>query len=121
MSTWLFRMGVLYLSIGVVLGNVMGASKDFTLHPLHAHLNLLGFAVMFLAALWYRAVPAASTTRLAKAHFWIHQIVFPIQMGALAVYLNGNPAVDPALGIASMVMGVGILCFALNVWRHAKV
>ncbi len=120
MSKWLLRMAVLYLFVGVVLGNVMGAGHDYTLRPLHAHLNLLGFVVMFLAGLWYRAEPAASASRLAKAHFWIHQIVYPIQMLMLALYLGGNTAVDPVLGITSMLMALAILCFGLNVWKYAR-
>ena len=117
MSNWLFRMGVLYLVVGVILGNVMGATHDYTLHPLHAHLNLLGFAIMMLAGLWFRAVPAASASRLAKAYFWIHQLVFPIQMAGLFVFLKGNAAADVVLGPSSAIMGIGILCLAINVWK----
>jgi len=120
MSNWLFRMGTLYIVIGVILGNVMGASGDFALHPLHAHLNLLGFAVMMLAGLWFRAVPAATSGMMAKAYFWIHQLVFPVQMALLYLLLKGNEAVDPALGIASVIMGVGILCLAINVWQNTR-
>lgn len=120
MSNWLMRMAVVYLAIGVALGVGMGASHNVALAPLHAHLNLLGFVVMMLAGLWFRAVPAAASSGLARAYFWIHQIVYPVQMLMLFLFLSGNTAVDPVLGLTSALMGIAILCLAVTVWRHTK-
>lgn len=120
MSNWLMRMAFVYLVIGVVLGNVMGATHNVALAPLHAHLNLLGFVVMMLAGLWFRVVPAAASGGLARAYFWIHQIVYPVQMLMLFLFLSGKTAVDPVLGLTSALMGLGILCLAVNVWGHTK-
>lgn len=72
MSSWFLRLAVPYFALGVLLGNIMGASHDLTLTPVHALLNLLGWASLFLFGLWYRVMPAAATTRLAKAQFWQH-------------------------------------------------
>lgn len=118
MSNWFLRLAVLYFALGVLLGNIMGASHDFTLTPVHAHLNLLGWASLFLFGLWYRVMPTAATTRLAKAHFWLHNIGLPIQMVALTVFIKGNTAAEPVLGAASAVIGIGVLCFAVNLWQH---
>lgn len=120
MSNWLMRMAVVYLTIGVALGIGMGASQNFALAPLHAHLNLLGFVVMMLAGLWFRAVPAAASGALARAYFWIHQVVYPVQMLALFLFLGGNTAIDTVLALTSALMGLAILCLALNVWGHTK-
>ena len=118
MSNWFLRIAVLYLIAGVSLGIVMGASGDHSLHPLHAHINLLGFVLMTLFGLFYRVVPAAAETTLAKVHFWIYVPANLIQLVTLTLLLKGNAAVDPVLGLASLLVGVAILCFAAVVWRH---
>ena len=62
----LFRISVSLGLIGIILGIVMGIRQDFVLMPAHAHLNLLGFVTMFLSALYYRAVPEAAASGLAR-------------------------------------------------------
>ena len=37
-------IGALYLVIGMLLGIVMGMHQDFTLAPVHAHIDLVGFS-----------------------------------------------------------------------------
>ena len=118
MSNWFLRIAVLFLICGVVPGNVMGATGDHSLHPWHAHLNLLGFVLMTLFGLFYRMVPAAAQTWLAKVHFSLYVPAVLVQMVTLPLLLRGNAAVDPVLGIASVVVGVAILCFAVVVWQH---
>lgn len=117
MGNRFLRMAVLYIVVGVTLGIVMATSKDFTMRPVHAHLNLLGWASMALFGLWYRSAPAASETGLAKFHFWVHNIALPIQMTTLAMELTGNESVGPILGASSIAIGIGFLCFAINLWK----
>ncbi|KPK04427.1 MAG: cytochrome c oxidase [Betaproteobacteria bacterium SG8_39] len=118
MGNRFLRLAVVYAVLGVTLGIVMAGSHDFTFRPVHAHLNLLGWASMALFGLWYRSAPAAGETRLAKAHFWMHNIALPIQMITLAMFYSGNTAVEPVLALASVVIGVGFVCFAINLWKH---
>ena len=118
MGNRFLRLAVLYILIGVSMGIFMAASHNYTLKPVHAHLNLLGWATMALFGLWYRSCPSSSDTRLAKVHFWLHNIALPIQMVTLMMFLNGNTAIEPVLAGASVVMGVGLICFAVNLWKH---
>lgn len=118
MGNRFLRLAVIYVLLGVTLGIVMAASHNFTFKPVHAHLNLLGWASMALFGLWYRSAPAAAETRLAQVHFWLHNIALPIQMVTLSMYVSGNNAVEPVLGLASVVMGIGFVCFAINLWKH---
>lgn len=120
MSNWFLRLAVLYFVAGVALGIGMAASHDHALHPVHAHLNLLGWVSLSLFGLFYRAVPAAASSRLAQAHFWIYVPAHLVQMVFLTMYYRGNAAVEPALGLASVLVGVGILCFAAIVWQHTR-
>ena len=56
-STWL-RIAVVYFVLGVALGVVMGATNNFTLRPVHVHLNLLGWVSMALIGLIGHFYPA---------------------------------------------------------------
>jgi hypothetical protein len=120
MSNRFFRVAILYLLLGVSLGITMGASGDHSLFPLHAHLNLLGWVSMTLFGLFYRAFPDAAQTRLAKAHFWIYIPAHFVQMVLLGSLLRGNPGVEPALGAASVLVALAILCFAVVLWTHTS-
>src|SRR5467141_607086 len=59
-------LSVVVLLVGMLAGIVMGIQQDFALAPAHAHLNLIGGVLLFLFGLYYRLVPAAGTTTLAK-------------------------------------------------------
>jgi len=118
MGNWFLRIAVLYIIVGVALGIYMGASGDHSMHPVHAHLNLLGWVAMSLFGLFYRVVPAAAESTLAKVHFWIYVPAHFLQMVLLAMIYRGHGAVEQALGICSILVGVAFVCFAIVVWRH---
>jgi hypothetical protein len=46
--------------IGMFMDIAMGVRQNFALAPAHAHLNLLGFLMLFMAGLYYRIVPQAA-------------------------------------------------------------
>ncbi len=51
------------LVAGTTMGIVMGITHDFALAPVHAHLNLLGWASLALMGLTYRAWPELAERR----------------------------------------------------------
>lgn len=116
---WL-KLAVLYLMIGVTLGIIMGASQNFVLRSVHAHINLLGWATMALAGLIYSVFPQAGQSRLATIHFWLHNISLPVMLGSLALILLGNKQVIPLLGGAEIVAALGIITFAANIFVNLK-
>jgi hypothetical protein len=118
MSNWFLRIAMFYIIAGVALGIYMAASNNHLMHPVHAHLNLLGWVAMSLFGLFYRVIPEAAETRLAKTHFWIYVPSHFAQMVLLTLLYQGYPAVEPALGLFSILVGVAFLCFAVVVWRH---
>ena len=120
MAIRFIKIAVLYLAVGVSMGLYMGITQSFGLHPVHAHLNLLGWASLALCGLVYMAFPAAAETRLAKVHFWLHNLGLPPLMIALALLLSGNAAMEPVVGILSMVVGLGIFMFVINVWVSVR-
>jgi len=118
MSNWFLRLAVLYLIAGVGLGLQMAASNDHSMFPVHAHLNLLGWVSLALFGLFYRVVPAAATTTLAKLHFWIYVPAHFVQMVLLTMFFRGVKTIEPALGAVSMLVGVAIVMFAVVVWKN---
>lgn len=117
-SQWFLRLAVLYLIAGVSLGIFMAASHDHSMHPVHAHLNLLGWVTMGLFGLFYRAWPEAAASRLAKVHFWIYVPAHFVQMVSLAALFRGVTAIEPLLGAVSSLVGIAILIFAFTVWKY---
>ena len=111
------RLAVLYGIAGFGLGLFMSASGNHAMHPVHAHLNLLGWVTLALFGLYYRAWPAAAATGLAKAQFWLFVPAHFVQMVTLWLLLAGNPAVEPLLAASSLAVGAGFLCFAGVAWR----
>lgn len=118
MSNWFLRLAVLSLIAGVGLGLYMAASHNHTMFPVHAHLNLLGWVTLALFGLFYRVVPAAGATTLAKLHFWLYVPAYFVQMVLLALFFLGFAAVEPALAAASMLVGIAIVVFAVVLWKH---
>lgn len=118
-TTWL-KLAVVYLIVGVGLGIAMGATENFTLRPVHAHINLLGWATLALAGLIYSVYPDAGASRLAKIHFWLHNAAVPVMMGSLTMLLLGNPNVIPILVAAEFVAAAGVIVFACNVFLNVK-
>src|SRR5690349_6459834 len=73
-------LAALCLITGVSLGIAMGIAEEFQLAPLHAHINLVGWASLAIFGLVYKAYPALAQSRLGIAHFAcsaLAAIVFP--------------------------------------------
>ena len=62
-------LATVLLVCGAGLGIKMGVAEDFTLAPVHAHINLAGWASLALFGLTYRAYPQLAERRLALFHF----------------------------------------------------
>jgi cbb3-type cytochrome oxidase subunit 1 len=111
---WIFA-AIVYLCVGVALGVYMGASHDHSLFPVHAHVNLLGWVTLALIGVVYHFFPQAGTSRLASVQFWLHNVALVVMMGALAVYLKGNPAIEPLVAVGSIGLLVSVFLFGGNV------
>jgi cbb3-type cytochrome oxidase subunit 1 len=114
------KIAVAYLFLGALLGLGMGITQNFVLAPVHAHLLLLGWASLALAGLVYHLYPAASTTRLARTHFWLHNLGLPVFMVALGLLLSGREAAGPIVAVSASVVLVALAIFALNVLVNVK-
>lgn len=114
------KIAVVYLVVGAVLGLAMGISGKFVLAPVHAHLLLLGWASLALAGVVYHLHPAAAATRLARIHFWLHNLGLPLFMGSLALMLTGREWALPLTAGAATTVLVGLVLFAANVLVNVR-
>jgi hypothetical protein len=111
------QLAVLFGLIGMGLGVMMGKTQDFTLHAVHAHINLLGWVSMSLYGLVYRAVPKAAAGILPVIHFWLAVASYLVMMPALAMFYLGHKEMEMVLAVTSMTMWASMLLFAIIVWR----
>ncbi|WP_047155375.1 cbb3-type cytochrome c oxidase subunit I [Aneurinibacillus tyrosinisolvens] len=88
--------------------------------PSHAHINLLGWTSLALAGIIYYLFPAAAENKLAKVHFWLHNVGLPVMMIGLVVLESGNPAVEPVIAIGASLTSIGVICFVINVLVNVK-
>ena len=108
------------LLVGMLAGIMMGIAQNFTLAPAHAHLNLVGGVLLFLFGLYYRLIPAAGTTTLAKVQGWLHMvgaILFPL---GVAVVLLKGPSFEAAPIAGSLIVVAAMVLFAVIVFRSAR-
>ncbi len=118
-SSLLLRTSIVLALCGMIFGISMGIQQDFMLAPSHAHLNLVGFVMLFLAGLYYRVVPQAEASMLANIHAalaGIGAIVFPI--GIALVLARGQAFAPFAIG-GSLIVLAATLCFAVVVFRSS--
>ena len=115
-----YRLAIVYFVVATALGLYMGMTGSHGLIPVHAHLNLLGWASLALTGILYDRFPAATTTRLYPIHFWVYNVTLPVAMLTLALLLlRGNEALVPVVGIVSLVLFASIVVFAANIWRSS--
>jgi len=121
LSSLFLRLAVVFIVLGVCLGYWMGVTHDFTLSPVHAHTNLLGWVSMFLYGLFYRAVPGAAAGVLPKVHAMLAVAGLPIMMVGLTVQLLGVPSltglVPPMMIAGPTLVVLGMFVFAVIVFR----
>jgi heme/copper-type cytochrome/quinol oxidase subunit 1 len=115
----LVRIASLYLLVGLVLGLAMAVGKDFSLLSVHSHLLLLGWATLATTGIVYLVLPRCAGSRLAAAHFWLHNLGLPVMMASLAAEARGDSRAQPLIGVGSILVIVGLGLFTLNVLRNA--
>ena len=108
------------LVLGMVGGIAMGIAHDFTLGPAHAHLNLIGGVMLFLFGLYYRMIPAAGATPLARIQGGLHiagAVLFP---AGIALSITQGPAYMPVPVVGSLVVTAAVVLFGVIVVRTAR-
>lgn len=111
------RLGALSALVGMSLGVWMGANQEFVLRPVHAHINLIGFASMMLFGLFYRAFPAAGRGWMPMTHFALSVIGFLILMPSLTLMLLGRPLFVAGMIASEIMLVASIALFVVIVFK----
>lgn len=121
MANIFLRLSVLFVVLGVTLGYWMGATHNFTVSPVHAHINLLGWVSMFLYGLFYRVFPEAAVGVLPKLHLGLAATGLPIMMVGLTIQLLAIPGlmgfVPPMMIVGPTLVVLGMFVWAVIVFR----
>jgi hypothetical protein len=116
----MMRVGVLILVVGMLWGIEMGIRQNFALAPAHAHFNLVGGVLLFVFGLYYKLVPSAGGSALAKWQGWLHiagAILFP---AGVAVVIGKGEAFIALPIIGSLIVLVAVALFAMIVFRTSR-
>lgn len=113
-------IAVIYLLAGTSFGVVMGMTQALQYAPVHAHINLLGWATLALTGIIYKLYPAAAASRLGKVHFWSYNLSLPLLVVALYLYFSGNASLAPVMGILSIIVVLSLVTFAVNLFMNTK-
>ncbi len=120
MTVRLIKLAAIYLVLGMTLGIGMGLAEDHTLRGVHAHVNLLGWATLALAALVFHIFPQLARTRLATAWFWLYNLALPVALIALGFALYGDPLFEPVRNVGFTGVWLAGVLFAANVLIHLR-
>lgn len=120
MAVRLIQISVIYFVIGVILGLYMSMAHSGDLMPVHTHVNLLGWMSLALAGVIYTLYPQLQSTKLARTHFWLHNISLPVMMISLAFVLKGVEALSLLIPIGATVLVIAIILFTLNILLNLK-
>lgn len=123
-SFFFFTTGALFVLAGVGLGIWMGMHENFTLAPVHAHINLIGWASMGLMGAFYAVAGEAAPRKLGWVTWGLMTAGLAVLAPCLAILLLGDKSIAPVLGIGEMAVALAMLSFFVAVlitWsRSAK-
>lgn len=120
-SRMYFITAICFLVAGILVGLHMSITQDFAATGAHAHTNLLGWVTMAIFGTFHALNPRGAETRLAKAQYYVYTGGVLVMTPALYVLLTGNPSVEPVVAASSLVVFVGVLMFAVIVFRARAV
>lgn len=118
-STAFFAAASLFLLTGMGMGIYMGVNQDFSLTPVHAHVNLLGWATLGIYGAFYGLAKQGYSLRLAWAQVVLSTagaVMMPLGL-ALNIVIDENPAYHAITDVGVIVALVGLLIFVLCVFR----
>ena len=122
-SFFFFATGALFVMAGVSLGIWMGTNENFTLAPVHAHINLIGWASMGLIGTFFAVASDSAPRKLGWVSYALMTLGLLIMAPSLSLLLLGNKKVVPFLGISEIMVALGLLTFFVTVlitWSRSR-
>ena len=119
-SSLSFRLAVIFVIVGMAMGIGMAISRDHSIMPAHAHLNLLGWVSLFLFGIYYERRPALDASRLALIQVGLWSLGTVALTVAVAAIHLGYEAADPFAGVASLMVLGAMMLFGYFIFRPAS-
>jgi hypothetical protein len=120
-SELFFKTAIIFFLFGIAIGIKMGISGDHGAFPAHAHFNLLGWVTSAIFGGYYALNPAKAEKRLAMIHYGLYTLGLVVMLPPLYLkYAYAMDAVEPILGIGSLIVAAGVLVFAVIVFSSAE-
>ena len=117
-ATLHMRLAVVYALLGMGLGLAMAISGDYSLHPAHAHLNLVGFVICFLYGLYLRAYAGVPAGKLAWVQFGFAHVGAVVMSVGIAVIYGVSDELGHMIAPPGAIMAMlGMALFAVMVFR----
>ena len=116
-SSLSFRIAVLFVLTGMIVGVYMAASHNHALGQAHAHINLIGWVSLFLIGLFYERRPQLDKSAGARWQVIIYTIGAVVTNVSLAALLLGNAGAEPGAAAGSFVVLGSMFWFAWMVFR----
>jgi hypothetical protein len=110
-----FGAAVVYALGGMVLGMYMGASNDHSMAPVHAHINLLGWASLALMGAFYGLAGARTPAKLAWTNFGLSNLGNLMSLPMVALIQSGKPPIVPLLVGGEVAIVLGMLLFGVAI------
>ncbi len=112
-------LGLAWLLVGMVLGEVMGQSGDHAQLPTHAHIMLVGGVLSLAWGLLYRLLdlPARLIAGIQTLAHHLGTICMILALYMLYGGAGDEAALGPILGIAGMALMLSVLLMLLLVVR----
>lgn len=114
-SLLFMRLAVVFGLLGMGLGCYMGAKHDFSLAPVHAHINLVGWVTMFLAGLFYRDNPVGKSWG-AALHLLLATVGLVLLVGGIAGVVLGQSWAEAVAVVGSLTTITAMAVFTINVF-----
>ncbi|MFC3071232.1 hypothetical protein [Phenylobacterium soli] len=109
-----FGAAVVYALGGMVLGMYMGGSGDHSMAPVHAHINLLGWASLALMGAFYGLAADKAPAKLAWTNFGLSNVGNLMSLPMVAMIQSGKPPIVPLLVGGEVLIVAGMLTFGLS-------
>ena len=115
-----FFVASLTIIVGMAMGIYMGVAKNHLLAPVHTHLNVVGWASLFLIGLFYR-LHDGSAGRAAEIQVTLFVAGYLMMTAGLAGLLltEGMGFLFAAIA-GSLLLFVSMLLFSVIVWRSMR-
>jgi hypothetical protein len=112
-----FLLAAITVTVGMCLGIFMGINQDFTLAPVHAHLNLLGWVSLFLFGIYYRT-HAHAISRMAFVQVSLFVVGYlSLTIGMACMFLISHDDFFALTVVGSLLPILSMVFFVVIAWR----